>query len=130
MKAEEERQKKEVEARMKAEEERRKKEADDRRNWSNWKQVASCKPVRWKVPTSIEITKTPENFKSELGIYYHTPQPFNIDVYISYSSKCLYYYVAPQYAGWRTTSGGVPKRNGCADPQSKSLGSGNQYPAG
>ena len=99
-------------------------------NWSDWKEIAGRKPP-WSVPTSIEI-KSKLKF-ANVGIFYHCPQSFNIDVYHSENGNFdgglwLYYYDCDGSGGWRTTSGNlVPTRkNGVADPKSNMLGGGAQ----
>ena len=64
---------------------------------------------------------------SESGVFVHSPQSFNVDVYKSRGDLLLYYYDDGRYPGWRTTD--VASIT-AADPKSPVLGSGFQYPCG
>lgn len=90
------------------------------------------KPTQWEVPTFVEITHAPAECASLLGIYYHTPQFFNIDVYKKRDEHVYmyYFYRNDSACGWLITGKDAISAGGCANPCSRNLGTGSHRPAG
>lgn len=84
------------------------------------------------VPIAIKISLDPvnpaRNSPSDIGIFKHTPRSFNYDIYTK-NGGSLYFYKTEKYSEWRTIIGQL-EAGGPADPNSNTLGSGDQNPCG
>lgn len=93
---------------------------------SSARQAVASEPSLAKVPVCIRVTGPTK----DSGVYYHHPQNFNHDVYKRADGHLLYYYFAGasmDHGSWRTAGEG---HEDYANPGSKFLGFGLQYPLG